>query len=152
MKQHKHIGAYALAIKDDRVLLIKKARGPYTGKWDLPGGSLEFGENPLNGLSREILEETGLTIQKSDLINVLSHTVVFDSTDDEKEEMYHLGIIYEVILDLSANLKTDADGADSHGASWIPLSKITTDQLSPFAGQSIQTYLQKQQGHQANNA
>ena len=143
MKQHKHIGVYALAIKDDSVLLIKKARGPYIGKWDLPGGSLEFGEKPLDGLSREMLEETGLTAQKSSLLNVLSHTVVYELANGEKEEMYHLGIIYKVILNNPENLKTDADGEDSQGASWIKLTKFNQNDFSPFASKSIQAYLQE---------
>lgn len=151
MKQNKHIGVYALAIKDDSVLLIKKARGPYTGKWDLPGGSLEFGEKPLEGLSREVLEETGLSVQKCDLLNVLSHIVVYELANGEKEEMYHLGIIYKVILDPSGNLKTNSDGEDSHGASWINLSEINASDFSPFASQSIQTYLQEHQGRPANS-
>lgn len=149
MKQHKHIGVYALAIKDDSVLLIKKARGPYTGKWDLPGGSLEFGEKPLDGLSREVLEETGLTVKKSSLLNVLSHTVVYDLANGEKEEMYHLGAVYEVILNSSENLKTDSDGEDSHGASWIKVSEKNQNDFSPFASQSIQAYLQEK-GRPAN--
>jgi ADP-ribose pyrophosphatase YjhB (NUDIX family) len=143
MKQHKHIGVYALAIKDGSVLLIKKARGPYTGQWDLPGGSLEFGEKPLDGLSREMLEETGLSISKSKLLNVLSHTVVYELVNGEKKEMYHIGIIYKVFLDNPENLKTDADGEDSQGASWIKLTKFNQNDFSPFASQSIQMYLQK---------
>lgn len=151
MNQHKHIGVYALAIKDDSVLLIKKARGPYTGKWDLPGGSLEFGEKPLDGLSREVLEETRLSINKSKLLNVLSHTVVYELSNGEKEEMYHLGIIYKVILNPSENLKTEGDGEDSHGASWVKLTDFNHDDFSPFASQSIQTYLQEK-GRPANIA
>ena len=142
MKQHKHIGVYALAIKDDSVLLIKKARGPYTGKWDLPGGSLEFGEVPLDGLAREVLEETGLTLQKSDLLDVLSHTVVYDLANGEKEQMYHVGAIYKVMLNLSSNLKQGADGEDSQGASWIKFSELNDNDFSPFASQSIKTHLQ----------
>jgi len=151
MKQHKHIGVYALAINEDSVLLIKKARGPYNGKWDLPGGGLEFGEKPLEGLSREVLKETGLSVQKSDLINVLSHTVVYELSNGEKEEMYHLGIIYKVILNLSENLKIDADGEDSNGASWLKISDLNETEFSPFASQSIKTYLQEHQGRPANN-
>ena len=152
MKQHKHIGVYALAIRDDSVLLVKKARGPYTGKWDLPGGSLEFGEKPLEGLSREVLEETGLSVQKSDLLNVLSHTVIYELANGEKEEMYHIGIIYKVILNSSENLKITADGEDSNGASWLKINEINETEFSPFASQSIKTYLQKHQDRPANNA
>lgn len=34
--------------------------GPYT--WDLPGGDIEYGEDPIEGMKREIKEETGLEV------------------------------------------------------------------------------------------
>lgn len=143
MKQVKHVGVYALAIKDDEILLIKKARGPYTGKWDLPGGSLEFGESPLDGLTRELMEETGLLVQKKELLDVLSHTVAYKSTSGEKTEMYHLGIIYKVELEDLKNLKTLPDGEDSNGAGWLKLSELGESRLSPFAERCIKIHLQK---------
>ena len=141
MKQHTHVGVYALARKDDAVLLIKKARGPYIGKWDLPGGRLEFGEKPVEGLAREVLEETGLVVQASNLVDVFSHSVVYQPAGVEQEEMYHVGIIYEVSLDYSENLKTGSDGEDSSGASWIKLSEITENNSSPFVSRSIKKFI-----------
>ena len=43
-----------------RLLLARRAVEPYRGLWDPPGGFLEEGEHPLDGLRRELLEETGL--------------------------------------------------------------------------------------------
>jgi 8-oxo-dGTP diphosphatase len=137
MNQTKHIGVYALAIKEDKVLLIKKARGPYTGKWDLPGGGLEFGEKPLDGLSREVLEETGLTVATAESLGALSHTVIYEKKTGEEEELYHIGIIYKVILNPSGELKTEADGEDSEGACWVKISELNESNCSPFAYRSI---------------
>jgi ADP-ribose pyrophosphatase YjhB (NUDIX family) len=49
-------------IEDERgrLLLARRAVEPYLGLWDPPGGFLEEGEHPLDGLRRELLEETGL--------------------------------------------------------------------------------------------
>lgn len=52
MKEHKHLGVYALIIKDDKILLIKKNGGPYHNQLDLPGGTIEFGETPEQTLKR----------------------------------------------------------------------------------------------------
>ena len=43
-----------------RLLLARRAVEPFAGMWDPPGGFLEEGEHPLDGLRRELLEETGL--------------------------------------------------------------------------------------------
>ena len=43
-----------------RLLLARRAVEPFLGLWDPPGGFLEEGEHPVDGLRRELLEETGL--------------------------------------------------------------------------------------------
>lgn len=47
MEEYKHLGAYAIIIKNDQILLIKKYGGPYDKKLDLPGGTIEFNERPV---------------------------------------------------------------------------------------------------------
>lgn len=49
--------------EDDRVLLSRRAVDPFAGKWDLPGGFLEEGEHPLDGVRRELQEEAGVEIE-----------------------------------------------------------------------------------------
>ncbi len=41
MKEFKQLGAYGLVIKNDTILLVKKFGGPYDGKLDLPGGTID---------------------------------------------------------------------------------------------------------------
>ena len=52
------------------MLLARRAREPDQGKWDLPGGFLEAGEHPLDGLRRELREETGLDVEPLDFVGV----------------------------------------------------------------------------------
>ncbi len=55
--------AVGAAILDgDRALVTVRAREPYKGKVDVPGGFLELGEHPVDGLKREVREELGLEI------------------------------------------------------------------------------------------
>jgi ADP-ribose pyrophosphatase YjhB (NUDIX family) len=49
--------------RDGKVLLAKRQIEPRRGFWDLPGGFLEEGEEPLDGLRREFREETGLDVE-----------------------------------------------------------------------------------------
>jgi mutator protein MutT len=53
-----------------RVLLSKRAKDPFAGKWDLPGGFLEAGEHPLDGLKRELHEEAGIGIGDERLLGI----------------------------------------------------------------------------------
>lgn len=61
--------ACALVTDDDRrLLLVRRARDPYGGTWDLPGGFLEEAEHPLDALRRELLEETGLEVEPVEFV------------------------------------------------------------------------------------
>jgi ADP-ribose pyrophosphatase YjhB (NUDIX family) len=61
-EQTTRVAAYAICRDDhERVLLVRIAPGyPAVGKWTLPGGGLNFGEDPAVGVLRELTEETGL--------------------------------------------------------------------------------------------
>ncbi len=60
--------AIALIEHRGRVLLGRRARPPYEGTWDLPGGFLEAGETPERGLARELREELGVGVRRARLI------------------------------------------------------------------------------------
>ncbi len=125
--------------KETACFLLKKSRGPYIGKWDLPGGGFEFGESPEETLKREVMEETGFTVLNQKLLNVLSHTVTYKNIDGEKEIVHHIGILYSIEIDADIEkLKDFGDGEDSLGAKWIPISSINKGDFSPFASQSKQ--------------
>jgi len=61
-KTHSHFGIYGCLKRDSSILLIKKARGPYEGMYDLPGGSPEQNETNEETFIREVKEETGLDV------------------------------------------------------------------------------------------
>jgi 8-oxo-dGTP diphosphatase len=64
------VGAIVLG-PERRVLLVRRAHDPYGGKWDVPGGFLEEGEAPLDGLRRELREETGLEVEPGRFVDAL---------------------------------------------------------------------------------
>jgi len=52
----------AAIFRDDRVLLVRRARSPGKGFYSLPGGRVEFGESLHTALHREVDEETAIRI------------------------------------------------------------------------------------------
>ena len=81
MKQFKHIGSYGLILDNDRIVLIKKVGGPYGGKLDLPGGTIEWGENPEITLVRELEEEVGIKVTDYELFD--GNSITFEWTHNE---------------------------------------------------------------------
>lgn len=135
MKETRHLGVYGLVINNDKVLLVKKARGAYTGKYDLPGGSIEHGEKPIETLKRELMEETGTEVKNVRLIDANS-VVVEWMHHEEMESMHHIGIIYEVEIE-EGTIKEDADGLDSLGAVWYQIDTLTENDLSPLTYEAL---------------
>ena len=130
MKEMKHLGAYGLIVKDGKIALIRKSRGAYTGKLDVPGGTIEFGERPEETLVREIKEELDADVKNYELFDAESVTVdwVYEGED---VHMLHLGIFYKTTLK-SNKLKSDGDGLDSLGANWYKIKDLKEEDVSPL--------------------
>lgn len=63
-------GVQGLLERGGRVLLARRAHDPRRGHWDLPGGFLDEGETPVDGLRREFREETGLEVEPVELLRI----------------------------------------------------------------------------------
>ena len=53
----------AAIVRDGHVLVVRRARPPANGLFSLPGGVVEAGETLHQALQREVMEETGITIE-----------------------------------------------------------------------------------------
>jgi ribonuclease HI len=107
----------AIIKQGDKVLLLRRANGNplYIGQYELPGGKVDFGEDPRAALEREILEETGHDVETLQLQDVYSE---LDARDPQ-----HQYIILVFIASLVAGgiLKID-DDHDKY--SWKKLGDI----------------------------
>lgn len=55
---------------EGRLLLVRRARDPWRGRWDIPGGFVEHGELPLRSALRELREETGREIASASFFGI----------------------------------------------------------------------------------
>lgn len=131
-----HVGSYGVIIQDGKIALIKKARGGYKGLYDLPGGGIEHDETPLEALTRELMEEIGVSIVKAELLDAVSKTFKWDVNDKLIQDLHHIGILYRVEIE-SDELKTDADGLDSLGGEWKDIDKVKEEDVSPFTWMAL---------------
>lgn len=64
------VGVGVAVVEDGRLLLIKRAMNPERGKWSLPAGFIDQGEDPKDAAAREALEETGLIVRIEGVLDV----------------------------------------------------------------------------------
>ena len=131
-----HVGSYGVIIHDGKIALIKKARGGYKGLYDLPGGGIEHDETPLEALTRELMEEIGVSIVKAELLDAVSKTFKWDVNDELIQDLHHIWILYTVEIE-GNELKTDADGLDSLGGEWKDIDKVKEEDVSPFTWMAL---------------
>jgi len=103
----------ALIRKKGKVLMVKRGREPFKDTWMFPGGFIEYGENPLTTLRREVKEETGLWVKKARLIDIL------EGKNDPRAPG-NLHFLYEVAVE-EGEIKTD--GVENKDIGWFEVRK-----------------------------
>jgi 8-oxo-dGTP diphosphatase len=100
-----------------RVLLVQRGQEPLRGAWSLPGGAVEIGETLDAALAREVLEETGLSVEVGPVIDVLDR-VQFDA--DGRVE-YHYVIIDYMCRPFAGVVE---HGSDAQAVCWVPIADL----------------------------
>ncbi len=83
------VGVGALILRRDSILMAQRGKQPLQGYWSLPGGALELGELLVNGVRREVLEETGLEIEPLAVVKIFERIM----RDDSGAPEYHYVLV-----------------------------------------------------------
>ena len=140
MKELKHIGSYGLIIDNDKIVLISKVGGPYDGKLDLPGGTIEQDETPEEALIRELEEEVGIKVIDYELFDGNSVNVTWNHKG-ELENIHHIGFFYKIKkyeTDIKSSINIDNINDDSKGAKYYDIKNLKKEELSDIAYLEIQ--------------
>lgn len=118
------IAVRALITDDQKTLFVRRASGRATilGKYELPGGKLEYGEQPEDALQRHVSTELGLTVRSAQLFDVLTYI------DHDDRDMQYVFILYLVSVDNPATKPTLSQNYDHY--LWKQMSSIQQDTLT----------------------
>lgn len=111
------VGVGGVVFRGDKILLVKRAKPPRVGAWSLPGGAQEAGEKAETTFSRELLEETGLTLEPTGFIE----TVDFIERDEADAVRHHYTLLDYWAESYEGEAKPGGDVAE---LVWAPLQGL----------------------------
>jgi 8-oxo-dGTP pyrophosphatase MutT (NUDIX family) len=125
--RRQRVAAYALLTRDGEVLLTRmSSRTGIEGRWTLPGGGVDHGEDPRDALRREIYEETGLTAEPGRVLDVHATHFTGPRSDGLVEDYHGIHLIFEAELDevsRHAEPRVVEVGGSTEHAEWVPLQR-----------------------------
>ncbi len=118
------------------LLIEKRKKEPAKGTFDLPGGFCDAQETAEEGLAREVMEETGLTIAKQRYLFSLPNIYRYSGVD-----IHTLDLFYECTVEDTAPLTAGDDAAECY---WVAPEDIHTEQFGlRSVRQALYMYLDK---------
>jgi 8-oxo-dGTP diphosphatase len=126
------IGVGAVVIDGSKVLLVRRGQEPLKGEWSLPGGALELGETLQQGVVREVLEETGLTVVPAGIVEVLDRITPGEPSGRVR---YHY-----VLIDFLCHVAggTLRGGSDADEARWVEREELPEQGCYRLASLTVQ--------------
>jgi len=119
------VGVAAVVVRGDEVLLARRGREPLRGRWSLPGGLVELGETTAEGVTREVLEETGMRVRPVEIVTTIDRIL----HDDDGRVRYHY-VLLEWLCFVERDDRCElVCGDDADEAMWVKRSEIFSAKL-----------------------
>ncbi len=117
------VGIGAVIICNGKILLEKRKGEPGRGKWTIPGGLVELGEDTEQTVIREVREETNLEVEKPRLIDVVDSL----TADEDGKIKYHFVILDYFVKLKGGTLKAADDAAE---LKWVKFDEVENYDLT----------------------
>jgi 8-oxo-dGTP pyrophosphatase MutT (NUDIX family) len=122
MHKELRVAAYAVCVRDGRLLMARWVAGDGTRRWTLPGGGMEHGEDPYDTVVREAEEETGYTVEPVALLGLDSVRRTYPRRLGTHADFHGLRILYEARV-TGGELRHETGGSTDRAA-WHPLEAV----------------------------
>ncbi len=119
-------GVGGVVIRTGEVLLVRRAYPPRAGEWSLPGGRLELGESLVDGVRREVREETGIEVEVGPVVEVFDRV----HHDGDGRVRYHFVIVDFLCRPVGGVLVAGDDATD---ARWVARADVSGFGVNPHA-------------------
>ena len=137
-KQHTSVRSYGVLLDEGRVALVRSSNPRHDPPlWWLPGGGIDFGEAPEDTLVREFFEETGLVVDRPELLGVTSDVRRRDNGD----KIHTVRILFTIEL-AGGELHHEVHGTTDHAA-WFELGELETMNIAEYARAAIASAQEK---------
>ncbi|MEL4357563.1 MULTISPECIES: NUDIX hydrolase [unclassified Luteococcus] len=118
------LAGYALVRDDAGRVLLSRWIGPDSPAWTCPGGGIEFGEQIVDGITRELLEETGYHVEVGRLLGVRTFEVDAEERLAGGHRPLRIIQVFHEARTVGGELTFETDGS-SDMAGWFTLEEIS---------------------------
>ena len=126
------VGVGAVVIDGTKVLLVRRANEPLKGEWSLPGGALEVGETLQQGVVREVLEETGVTVAPAGIVEILDRIV----RDEESGRVRYHYVLIDFVCRVTGG--SPRVGSDADEVRWVDRAVLNEFAVAPVTVRVIE--------------
>lgn len=123
--RHQRLAAYALIRRPGEVLLTRiSGRGHRPGTWTLPGGGIEHGERPADGLAREVTEECGVECAIGALLDVHDVHLVGTAPSGRTQDYHGVHLIFAGTVPDDAEPRVVEQDGTTDAVAWVPIVDV----------------------------